>query len=206
MKIVCIADTHGDECYANLPEGDILIHAGDYDIRDLRELERINRWWGRQNFKHKVTIAGNHDLYLEKLNKHMTKEIFTNVQYLQEDMIEIEGVKIWGAPYTPIFFSWAFMKSGDELKRIWSKIPESVDVVVTHGPPLGILDYVEIGKRNIGCPHLRDRIKEIKPIYHICGHIHGSYGVYQDECTTYINASLMDEGYNLNQEPIVVEI
>lgn len=211
MKLVCIADTHWlEDKVNNIPDGDILIHAGDYDIRDLQRLEKINGWFGKLPHKHKICIAGNHDFYLEKLSKFSVKEIFTNVTYLHNDSIEIKGLKIWGSPYTPRFNDWAFMKFSPELKELWRDIPKDSDIVITHGPAYGINDQLrkangDLGM-SVGCNHLRDRLKEIKPRFHICGHIHEAYGVYQDENTSYINCSLVDNFYNLCNEPIVLEV
>lgn len=206
MKLVCISDTHMQESNVKIPPCDILIHAGDYDIRTLDHLEQLNAWFYNQPAKHKICIAGNHDFYFQKLHSNMIQDILNNTIYLENSSVTINGIKFWGSPYTHIFNQWAFMLPGDELKKIWEKIPDDIDVIITHGPPYGILDYVEFSKQNVGCPHLRDRIKEIKPKYHICGHIHGSYGIYQDEYTTYVNASLMNEDYDLVNNPIILEI
>jgi len=206
MKIVCISDLHCAEHLLELPEGDILISAGDYDIRNLNDLEYMNRWFGKQDFKKMVIINGNHDLFSEKCSKEIIQSILTNVIYLENSSVTIKGIKIWGSPFTSTFYDWAYMLPGDELKKIWATIPDNTDIIITHGPPLGICDYVEYTKQNVGCPHLRDRIKEIKPKYHIFGHIHCGYGIYQDEHTTYVNASLMNENYDLTNEPIILEI
>ncbi len=208
MKIVIVADTHTKRNQVIIPECDLLIHAGDFDCRSFFELLDINDWFGKQPARHKVTIMGNHDFYPERSDKKRTKEILSNVHYLENDSIEIEGIKIWGSPYTHIFNDWAFMKSSDKLKENWQQIPDDADIVITHGPAYGINDQLrkangDLGM-NLGCPHLRNKLKAIKPKYHICGHIHEAYGSYQEENTVYINASLMDEYYNLINEPVVI--
>jgi len=188
MKIVAISDTHYDEYQLTLPKGDILIHCGDFDIRDLKRLEYINSWFGKLDF-----------------NKESIEAIFTNAIYLENSSITINGIKIWGSPYTPIFKNWAYMRSGDELKKLWETIPNDTDIIITHGQPLGINDYVEFSKQNVGCPFLRDKIKEIKPKYYIGGHLHGANGIYKDENTIYINCSLMNEKYEITNKPIELE-
>jgi len=95
QKIIIISDTHRRENEVKLPEGDILIHAGDFDIRSVEDLTNVNAWFGKQQFKHKITIVRNHDLYCEKLNPFMIEEILTNVIYLHNNSVEIEGIKIW---------------------------------------------------------------------------------------------------------------
>ena len=207
MKLVCISDTHTKENKLKLPAGDILIHAGDSEIRSLEELELMNTWFGKQDFKYKILIMGNHDLYSEKLSKESLETILTNVIYLENSSVTIEGIKFWGSPYSPIFQDWSYMAHGERLNEIWNTIPEDTDVVITHCPPYTILDYVAIGYfHHVGCPYLRKRIKKIKPKYHIFGHIHDSHGVYQDKYTTYINASLLDDCYQLVYKPIIVDI
>lgn len=209
MKIVIISDTHTQEEKVKLPEGDILIHAGDYDIRNLEQLEKLNSWFGKQNFKHKICIAGNHDFYLESLPDESAETILTNVHYLENSSVTIEGIKFWGSPYTPIFHDWAFMMESEMLRENWEEIPNDSDIVITHGPAYGINDQLrkangDLGM-NVGCPYLRERLKEVKPKYHICGHIHEAYGIYKDANTVYINASLLDEMYHMGNEPIVID-
>ncbi len=207
-KLVIISDTHTKEKNVILPKGDILIHAGDFDIRDPIDLDYIIKWFQSLDFKHIVWIGGNHDFYLEELFKQGIspyQRIPKNIHYLCNSSVEIEGIKIWGSPFSPFFHDWAFMGFLEDLKKIWNTIPEDTDIVITHAPPFGINDHVQPGNRSQGCPALRDKIKEIKPKYHICGHIHEGYGIYQDEHTVYINASLMDEFYNLCNKPMEIE-
>lgn len=203
-KIVCISDTHRQEKNLILPKGDILIHTGDFDIYGIAHLEALNDWFGTLNFRDIIFIGGNHDLLFPYYHKDVTKSLFTNAIYLENDSVEIDGIKIWGSPYSPFFSQgWAFNGFVDDLKKIWSTIPSDTDIVITHCNPFGINDVV----RGIsqGCPALRDRLKEIKPKYHISGHIHEGYGIYQDENTVYVNASIMDEFYTPINKPIVIE-
>ena len=179
-KIVCVSDTHRKEYALHLPKGDILIHTGDFDIRDEFDLNYILNWLSGLNFKHIVFIGGNHDLHFEQLfNAEIEPIMPKNIHYLLNSSIEIEGIKIWGL------------------------IPSDTDIVITHCNPFGINDVV----RGIsqGCPALRNKIKEIKPKFHISGHIHEGYGVYQDKNTTYVNASVLDEFYDMTNKPIVID-
>ncbi len=202
-KIVCISDTHR-QCPMDLPKGDILIHAGDFDIRDEFELNHTINWFIAVDFKTIVFIGGNHDIYLEQLFKvGIMPKMPNNVHYLMNNSIVVNNIKIWGSPFSPQFGNWAFMGHLEELNKIWQTIPEDTDIVITHCPPFGINDQA----RGIsqGCPSLRNKIKEIKPKLHCHAHIHEGYGVYQDEHTTYINASLMDEFYNMINKPVEIE-
>ncbi len=205
QKIVIISDTHTFHKNVVLPEGDILIYAGDAEIRNDIELMFFINWFGTLNFQHIIWIGGNHDFYLEQLyNNNIVPKMPFNIHYLINNEITIEGIKFWGSPFSSQFGNWAFMEHLEELKPIWDKIPSDTDIIITHSPPFGINDQCVNGI-SVGCPALRDKLKEIKPKYHICGHIHESRGVYQDKYTTYINASLLDEYYNMVNEPVVIE-
>ena len=174
MKIIALSDTHGKESKIQTENCDILIHAGDCDINTLEDLERLNAWFGKQPAKKKIFVAGNHDFYCEKLQPEMIQEILNNAYYLMNHSIIINGLKIWGSPYSPKFGNWAFMATNDWLSDfIWSKIPKDVDILVTHSPAWGILDYTKTGAY-VGCPGLRNKFKYISPMLHICGHIHES--------------------------------
>ena len=207
QKIVIIADTHTFHNKVILPKGDILIHAGDLEIRSALELQIIIEWFESLDFKHIIWIGGNHDFYLEQLynSNIIPANIPENIHYLINTGITIEGIKFWGSPFSSQFGNWAFMEHYNELKEIWDTIPSDTDIVITHCPAFGILDQLQQSFISVGCPALRDKLKEIKPKYHICGHIHEAYGVYQDEHTTYINASLLDEYYAMVNEPVEID-
>lgn len=205
MKIVCIADTHGLHEKVELPEGDVLIHAGDLTGHGTpRQLMEFVDWLALQPFEYKVVVAGNHDAYCELHPEH-AKEVFQryDIIYLNNEWAEIEGLKFWGSPWTPTFNHWHFMATGTEITEHWRKIPDDTDVLITHGPPKGILDRVVDG-RHEGCPHLRARVEEIQPRLHVFGHIHEAYGEEGEWLTRFVNASLVDWGYNLVNEPVVV--
>ena len=206
QKIVIISDTHTMHNQVVLPKGNILIHAGDLEIRSALELQIIIEWFESLDYKHIIWIGGNHDFYLEQLyNSNITPaNIPENIHYLINTGITIEGIKFWGSPFSSQFGRWAFMEHLDVLKEIWGTIPFDTDIVITHSPPFGINDQCVNGI-SVGCPALRDKLKKIKPKYHICGHIHEAYGVYQDEHTTYVNASLLDEYYAMVNDPVEIE-
>lgn len=211
MKIVCISDTHGyHNQIKDLPDGEMIIHAGDIsDIGTFKQIYDFVKWYSSLPYKHKVFIAGNHDFGLYRVGvgyKISIMEMFRKegLTYLEDKGITIEGVKIWGSPITPTFGNWAFMKDrGDDIKQHWDKIPDDTDILITHGPPQKILDLTT---QNIhaGCADLL--YCEKYPKYHIFGHIHEGYGIEEINDTTYINASLLDEMYQLVNQPIVIEI
>lgn len=207
MKIVCMSDSHGLHRKMPLvPDGDVLVVAGDFtNVGAEQEIKDFNEWLGQRPHKHKIVIAGNHDWYFQwNGNK---KNIINNATYLQDESTIIDGVKFYGSPHQPEFCNWAFnLPRGKELKEKWDLIPEDTDVLITHGPPKGILDWAFYSKEHVGCLDLLDRVYEINPKVHIFGHIHIGYGTEIKGNTTFVNAAICSENYQPTNSPIVVEI
>lgn len=217
MKIVVTSDCHGMLSSANLPPGDILILAGDLlanrfsdpdrdakaQVNDLRDLDDF---CGRLDYKHVLLIAGNHDWIFER-NRPASRDL-KNITYLEDSEVVIDGVKFYGSPYQPEFFSWAFnlRRSGPELERVWSLIPEDTNVLITHGPPYGILDRPFGRGAHAGCELLLKRVEEVAPRLHLFGHIHGSYGQVSVGQTHFVNASLCDERYEPVNAPVLIDL
>ena len=206
MKIVCISDTHSGHNKFEIPDGDILIHAGDISSRGKPEqIKKFNNWLGRLPHQYKIMIAGNHDFLFEN-EPDIAAEMITNAIYLNDSGIEIEGVKFWGSPITPWFLDWAFNRyRGEDIQQHWDKIPLDTDILITHGPPYGILDKTVYGQA-VGCENLLEIVQKVQPKLHIFGHIHEAYGKKKLKGTTFINASLMDENYNPVHKAHVIEI
>ena len=206
MIITGISDTHNKhkQLMADLPGGDLIIHAGDFtSIGRKREIQEFIKWFGGlNNYTHKVFIAGNHDLQFDSEKLHTTKaswfdkkvlddgvegkpdwlvdllgELPSNTHYLENSSVEIDGVKIWGSPHTPAFgMGWGFnVERGYPINQIWNTIPEDTDIVITHGPMEFHCDLVR-GWENVGCKELFNNMSKVKPHLHFCGHIHDSYG------------------------------
>ena len=206
MKITFISDTHGLHDQLDLGETDLLIHAGDLSSRGtMGEINSFLNWFKALPIRHKVFIGGNHDFLLEKQPAVFRQMLTDDYIYLENEMIEIEGIKIWGSPITPYFFNWAFNRSrGSDIKKYWDLIPEEVDILVTHGPALGIGDKTGRGE-NVGCEDLLAAVKKVKPRYHVFGHIHEAYGITQEEETIFVNASVVNLAYQVVNAPTVVE-
>lgn len=219
MKIVAISDTHGlhSQMRHELPEGDLLIHAGDLtNVGRKVEVEEVFNWFKDISSRYTygvVFVAGNHDRGFDpKFNmesqtdkpiwlQELLNTLPNNIHYLENNSVNINGINIWGSPITPWFHGdrWAFNKHrGPEIKEIWDTIPTNTDITVTHGPVYGKLDFTEYDKMYVGCFELQKRLYEVKPKCHIGGHIHEGYGMTYDENTTYINASTC----NLHYEPV----
>lgn len=208
-KIVLISDTHNLHSKITIPECDILIHAGDATGRGtLQEVSSFLYWLSQQPAKHKVAIAGNHDWLFDR-DPFMARNLlsqYSDIIMLNDELKEVMGLKIYGSPVTPRFFDWAFNADEDDLYETWSKIPDGIDILVTHGPPKGVLDITQDGD-SVGCPILAAEIMyRIKPKYHIFGHIHEGYGQQKIEGITYINASTCNRKYQPVNPPIILDI
>lgn len=197
MRLVVISDTHGlHDRVTDLPDGDVLIHAGDfmnsgYDVQDILS---FNTWLGDQSFEHRVVCAGNHDRYFEAAPQQ-ARSLLPNAIYLENSGVTINGITFWGSPYTPEFLNWAFMyPRGSAAQRYWELIPDSLDVLITHGP-FGILDQTAPGEAHLGCEELLDAIERKKPKVHLFGHIHGGAGTLATESTRFVNAAYLNERY-----------
>ena len=119
--------------------------------------------------------------------------------------VEIEGLKIWGSPVTPLY-GGAFGKSRPEdRKRHWAQIPDGLDILITHGPPFAILDHGLSSERREGCPYLLEAVFRAMPWVHVFGHIHAGYGTLRTGNTLFVNASLMGEDGSLSRKPLVVD-
>lgn len=207
MRIVLISDSHSSHDGLQLPPGDLLIHAGDISTRGrLHEVKAFMDWFGRQSHPHKVMIAGNHDFLAEKDPGLFSSLIPEGVTYLNDSGTEVGGLKIWGSPIQPWFYDWAFNRQrGADIKKHWDMIPEDTDILITHGPPHGILDKCESGDV-VGCEDLMARVLEVNPKLHVFGHIHEAHGMEQRGKTTFVNASVLNLKYMLAWEATVVDL
>lgn len=137
----------------------------------------------------------------------MIQEVMPDsIHYLEDSSVCIEGINFYGSPVTPFFYDWAFnCERGEKIKQYWDKIPENTDVLITHGPPFGILDKTTTGEI-VGCEELAKAVNRIQPKVHIFGHIHEEYGMIAKGETTYINASLLNERYHYVNDYMEMEV
>jgi len=197
-----------------VPDGDLLIHCGDFTMRTdaknhsehLDQVKRFNDELGALPHKFKVAVAGNHDTPFEVANAE-ARCLLTNAVYLQDELVELAGLRIYGSPWQPEYKKWAFNlpRESDELAAIWKKVPDKVDVLVTHGPPRGFLDRAPLWP-TIGDQFLRERVLEVRPKIHCFGHVHHSHGVLEHEGITFVNAASLNEKYMPTDRVIVLDI
>lgn len=220
MKIWTISDTHGEHDKLIVPEGvDMVVHAGDMGTykdphMNLNGMLDSLRWYRSLPIKYKVLIAGNHCTSIER--GLVDKSEFTGIHFLNHEYREVGGLKIFGSPYTPEFHNWAYNVPRSRLEQYWKDIPGDLDILITHGPPQGILDLTinEDGHPfQCGCKSLLNRIKEVKPRFHIFGHIHPESGCPNAGIlkvngmeTTFINACVVNLKYKMDNNGFVIEV
>jgi Icc-related predicted phosphoesterase len=207
MKLVCMSDTHGKHRQLQVPEGDILIHAGDICLafggsgkQLLNQILDFDAWLGTLPHKHKIVIAGNHDFPF-LAGKREAQCLLSNAVYLQDSGITIEGLNIWGSPWQPWHHDFAF-NLREEIAEKWALIPEDTHVLVTHSPPFNVCD----GPRPIGCPALLERVRAVAPFLHIFGHSHLGWGNAKQGDTTFLNVAIANNKYAVRAAPTVIEL
>jgi Icc-related predicted phosphoesterase len=201
-KILAISDMHG--ILPEIPACDLLLIAGDITPITNHGLEfqaewldrEFRRWLERLPAKETVFIAGNHDLVFEHMPQLVPRDL--PAVYLQDSAYEWNGLKIWGTPWQPWFFDWAFNLREPQLVAKWTLIPEGTDILLVHGPPHGYGDAVPegAGVRHTGSPSLLKRIQEIQPRLAVFGHIHEGRGEWKIGATIAANVTILDEKYN----------
>ncbi len=205
-RIVCISDTHDRLGRIAVPDGDILVHAGDLTGRGRpEEVRAFTDELATLPHRHKIVIAGNHDFLFER-DPARAQALLDGCIYLQDAAVEILGLRFWGSPWQPWFYDWAFnLPRGEAIAAKWALIPPGTDVLVTHGPPRGILDRTAGGDL-AGCEDLLLAVRRLRPRLHVFGHIHEAWGREERDGTLFVNASICDLGYAPIQAPIVVDL
>lgn len=212
MRLVLISDTHNRA--VKLPDGDTLIHSGDWTNRGTqKEIEAFVEWIAGAPHRNKIVVAGNHDIGMQTNAALRLLVGSRGITYLQDSAVYFDGLKFYGSPWQPWFNDWAFNlpRGGTELVTRWGWIPNDTDVLITHGPPMYILDRNTAGE-HVGCEALRDRVGALKLRLHVFGHVHESYGIVKHPDvggrpgTVFVNASTCDLGYRPVNKPVVVDL
>lgn len=206
ITIVCIADTHELHRELEMPFGDILIHAGDFTLfsKSAAAIEDFNEWLGGLTYRRVIVIPGNHEFFLEA--DASRRRMLSNATVLINEGIEILGLKIWGSPVTPLYGGAFGRRSEADRAKLYAQIPDHVDILVTYGPPYGILDRTDQSAQPAGCRELLKRVGQIKPRLHVFGHIHGAYGMQSTDDTLFVNAALLGPDGDLHKPPAVLRI
>jgi Icc-related predicted phosphoesterase len=209
MKLAFYSDTHRKHDKVSFNNGDFLFYCGDLTSRgSISDVEKFAKHMATLDYKYKIAIAGNHDFCFENEQKLDAERIFKDYEiiYLNDSGITLEGLNIWGSPIQPWFHDWAFNRArGEDIRTHWELIPPNTDVLLTHGPPMGILDKCYHGAR-VGCEELLKKVLEVKPRIHAFGHIHEEYGILEQHGITFINACNLNESYKVINPIIEIEI
>jgi Icc-related predicted phosphoesterase len=213
-KIVLSSDTHMLHERVNWPNGDILVHAGDMtSYGSSNELSEFIEWLEKMPYERAVIIAGNHDHIFTRHNAKARKMLLESrkTAYLEDNSCEINGIRFYGTPWTftdAYDEHWAFSQRSElDLQKKWKMIPSNdIDILVTHSPPISILDKTW-SKENVGSASLLAEIVDrIRPKVHVFGHIHEAYGTAQKDGITFVNACLCNVDYDPVNSPVVIEI
>lgn len=224
MKVCHISDTHDvhQDLSMIVPnDTELLLFTGDLTYRGADwEIDLLLKQFRKLSARvpNIVGILGNHEVGCQGKEvglKERFKEV--GVILLHNEATEVNGIKIYGSPYTPWFFGWAYQYENARFAKqyageymptaeeIWNKVPEDTQILLSHGPPQFILDTCRDG--SVGCAALRRRIEVTPSIkYSMFGHIHEGYGVTEVGGVTYSNASIMTGKYKFVNKPNIFEI
>ena len=205
MRIVMVSDTHMGHWDTDIPDGDIFIHAGDATyMGTAAEFDDFNRWVGTLSFRHKIFVPGNHDFLFEESFREGCK-VVSNATCLIDNDVTVDGLKIWGSPYTLAFMEWAFMENNEAgMQKHFENIPHDTDVLVTHSPPyhFGGLNGEGV---NCGSRALSGAVPD-KTRLHVFGHIHEGYGMKKKKKCKFVNASVMNGLYQIVNDPVIIDL
>jgi Icc-related predicted phosphoesterase len=224
------------DSFVRLPPGDVLVHAGDFTkAGEAGTVQSLDRYFQRQSscFTRIICIAGNHDVtfhasyygppqnkwlkyHRQPFNVRQCREALRHCTYLEDSGCEVRHsssdgsmsslLRFYGSPWTVEFYDWGFNMPEDRIAEVWERIPDHVDVLVTHGPPFGRCDETTC-RTKAGCPHLLRHVQDrVRPRLHVFGHIHEGRGASFDGQTLYVNASSVDERYRPTNPCIVVDV
>lgn len=211
MKITCLSDTHMHHKKINMPETDMIIHAGDFTYHgEFDEVKKFLQWYGEQKANHKLLICGNHEVEISKQPFQLLQQMCENegIQLLNNTHTVIKGLTIFGSPNSLKFGNgWVYNSTENELENIYSNILPDTNIVITHGPAYGKLDKVLSGQR-VGSMALTKRLSELSNLrLHITGHIHENRGTMIRNGVMTVNASICGIPYtDVIINPITVEI
>jgi Icc-related predicted phosphoesterase len=206
LTVVCISDTHELHREIELPHGDILIHAGDFTMfsKSPAAIADFNEWLGEQSHPHKVVVPGNHEFFLEAEPAH--RSLLSNAIVLIHESLRVMGLHIWGSPTTPLYGGAFGLSAPRDRSRLYATIPQDVDILVTHGPPYGVLDRSPGTLHHAGDPELLHAVTQLQPRLHVFGHIHGAQGSITKDETLMVNAAMLTLDGGIRNFPVVLRM
>lgn len=221
-RLVIISDTHEKHREIKIPDGDILIHCGDFTNRGSdNAIRNFLNWFSEQPHTNKIFICGNHELGTDREPTRTQKleiiKSFTdkdkNLHYLENSTITIDGFEIYGSPHTPLFHFWAWnVNRGADIAKCWKKIPDTTQILIQHGQPYGIFDLIDDefddARSHQGCKDLMDRIDNLPNLKLVAGgHLHlqgGNKTILNNKI--FVNAAICDDYHQPTRNPVVVDL
>lgn len=205
MRLALTSDLHGQ--LPEIPECDLLLIAGDVCPVENHNLDfqtewlryRFIPWLRRTPARQRIFIAGNHDFVFAEAPEKLRGLDWPAI-YLQDAAHEWEGLRFWGTPWANELPGWPFCLPEYRLVDIWRRIPSDTQILLVHGPPLGIGDQI-IGNisgdpLHVGSLSLRERLAQLSSLKLVVfGHIHEGSGLYEYCDVPLVNASLLNERY-----------
>ena len=207
LRVVCISDTHELHRELLVPPGDLLIHAGDFTFfgQDTRAIVDFDRWLGELPHQYKVVTCGNHESAFEA--DPGLRRLITSGTLLLNESAMIGPAKVWASPLTPHYSGVFGGSNAADRMKAYASIPADTDILITHGPPYGVLDSNPNEYPGpAGDRELREAVIRVKPKLHVFGHVHAGYGIRQGRHTVFVNAALFGLGGSLENRPIVLEM
>jgi Icc-related predicted phosphoesterase len=206
MRLVLVSDTHELHRELDLPDGEIFIHAGDLTMfsRSHAAILDFNDWLGELPHRYKIVVPGNHEFFLEA--DESKRSLLSNATVLINETVTIAGLRIWGSPTTSLSTGAFGMGSAIDRVRLYRQIPKQTDILVSHGPPFGILDSAPGTGSHSGDRELLEAVKRIRPKLHVFGHVHGANGLFATDHTMFVNAALLGRSGGLDAKPIVLRM
>lgn len=191
LRLALLSDSHELHRELDVPDADILIHCGDFTMfsRSMKSIIDFNQWLGELPHRHKIVVPGNHEFFLEA--DPMERSLLTNAIVIINEEIEVEGLRIWGSPVTPLYGGAFGLSSANDRRRLYAQVKPDIDILITHGPPFGILDRAPDSKVHSGCPELLEAVHHIEPKLHVFGHVHGTPGIVRTDRTTFANVAVL---------------
>jgi hypothetical protein len=203
-----------------IPDGvDAVFHCGDEShlgnpMRNEPECRAFFEWFCGLPIKTKFFVPGNHSTAFEQ--GLVTPDDYPSVHFLIHEAAVWDGWNLFGTPYTPLFFNWAYMKARPDLDAVWATIPEQTDILLSHGPPKGILDVtrdwrskepIHVGSKSL----TRHVLERIKPKLHAFGHLHdepeiNNFGIVERGGVKFVNCSCCNLSGQLVNHGMVVDL
>ena len=217
VTIAAISDLHGH--LPAVPKCDLLLIAGDICPSSWPGPQAdwlantFKPWLDLVPAREVVAVAGNHDWVFESWDNRKEFELTPGAadrlvlpdlrwHYLEDQGIELFGLRIYGTPWQLRCGNWAFNVEEPVLADKFARIPNGTDIVLSHSPPFGIGDlaYRPNGGEHVGSPSLLDRVLRVRPRLHVFGHIHGARGQWERNGITFANVAVLNDKHELAHE------